>query len=156
MKVENLMTREPATCSSTDSLTVATMKMWTDDCGILPVVDDGKLVGVVTDRDIAMALGMQGVPASRATVGDVINGKVFSCSPTDEVAAALELMAHKQVRRLPVVKKGRLLGLISLNDIVLEARATAGKEKKPTYGMVVKAMQGICEHRQMPMVAAAG
>lgn len=151
MKVENLMTHQPMTCSQDDPLALAAKKMWTEDCGILPVLDGDRLVGVITDRDIAMALGMRGASANRVQVGDVTTGRIFSCSPKDEVAQALEVMREHRVRRLPVLDGDFLVGLISLNDIILEAGATAGKQKRPTYGMVVKALRGICEHRNLPL-----
>lgn len=151
MRIENLMTTEPTTCSIADHLATVAMKMWEDDCGIVPVVEDGKLEGVITDRDIAMALAMKGAAATEVRVGDVITGKVFGCAPDDEVSTALELMAEHRVRRLPVLKGKKLVGLLSLNDIVLEAASQPGKQKKPTYAGIVKALQAICAHHKLPV-----
>lgn len=153
MKIENLMTTNPTTCSVADHLATAAMKMWEDDCGILPVVENDDLEGVLTDRDIAMALAMKGAAATEVRVGEVITGHVFGCSPDDEVATALDTMAEHKVRRLPVLVGGRLVGILSLNDIVLEASQTSGQQKKPTYARVVKALQAICEHRKLPVSA---
>ena len=151
MKIETLMTSSPTACSASDHLATAARKMWEDDCGILPVVDDGHIAGVVTDRDIAMALAMKGAAATEVYVGDIITGQVFGVAPGDEVATALDAMAEHRVRRLPVVDGKRLVGLVSLNDIVLEAASKPGQQKKPTYAKVVKALQAICEHRKLPV-----
>ena len=153
MMIENLMTSGPTTCSSSDHLATAAMKMWEDDCGILPIVDDGKLKGVITDRDIAMALAMKGGAATEVRVGEVITGQVFSCAPDDNVASALDAMAEHRVRRLPVVDKGRLVGLVSLNDLVLEASSTAGKQKRPTFTRIVRSLQSICAHGKFPVAS---
>jgi len=69
MKVKDLMTREPRTCSPDTTLAAAAHLMWDGDCGILPVVDDGELVGVVTDRDMYIALATQNARASHLRVG---------------------------------------------------------------------------------------
>ena len=71
MKVKDLMTREPRTCSPDTTLAAAAHLMWDGDCGILPVVDDGELVGVVTDRDMYIALATQNARASHLRVGAV-------------------------------------------------------------------------------------
>jgi CBS domain-containing protein len=152
MKVRDLMTANPLTCSPRDSLATAAMHMWDGDCGLVPVVDDGQILGVLTDRDICMALLFKGATASAVTVAEVINGAIYSCSPDDEVAEAIRIMRNHQVHRLPVVEDGRLEGLLSLNDVVLEAQAESGHEHRPTYRQVMDAMQGICAHRQMPAV----
>jgi signal-transduction protein with cAMP-binding, CBS, and nucleotidyltransferase domain len=122
--------------------------MWTWDCGVLPVVDDGQIRGVITDRDISMALLFKGKPASAVTVAEVVNGHVYSCSPEDDAVDALEIMRGHQIHRLPVIEDGRLEGLLSINDIVLEARAESGHEQSPTYRQVIEAMQDIHAHRQ--------
>lgn len=108
---------------------------------------------MITDRDIAMALTMKGTLASNVRVGEVISGHVFGCSPDDEATDALQVMAEHKVRRLPVLDGERLVGLVSLNDLVLEAASKAGGQKKPTYAQIVEAMQAICAHRGVPAVA---
>lgn len=150
MKIERIMTGEPASCTSEDHLAAAATKMWSEDCGILPVVDDGVLAGVVTDRDIAMAVAMKGVAPSGVKVGEVASGRIFSCAPDDDVAAALLAMREHKVRRLPVVDHGRLVGLVSLNDIVLEAAPVAGDDQRPTYAEIIDTLRAIGEHRKLP------
>lgn len=154
MKVREIMTANPATCSPRDNLTTVAQQMWDFDCGVVPVVDDGQLCGVITDRDICMALLFKGAPPAAVTVADVVNGRtVYSCAPDDEVAAALDLMRDYQVHRLPVIEDGLLSGLLSLNDVVLEAGKESGFEHRPTCDQVVDTMRGICAHRQMPVAA---
>lgn len=153
MQVRELMTANPVTCSSSDDLATVAGRMWEWDCGVLPVVDGGQIRGVITDRDICMALLFQGKPPAAVTVAEVISGYVYSCSPDDEVSAALRMMRDHQIHRLPVVEDGRLQGLLSLNDVVLEVRAESGHERRPTYRQVIDALQGICAHRKMPVAA---
>ncbi len=146
MKTQHLMTTDPTTCSITDHLATAAVRMWEEDCGILPVLDHGEVVGVITDRDIAMAVAMKGAAPTAVRVGEVITGQVFSCAPDDQVEVALSSMAEHQVRRLLILDKGRLVGLLSLNDIVLEAASKPGPQKKPTYARVIDALRAVGQH----------
>jgi CBS domain-containing protein len=153
MKVSKIMTADPKTCESSTTVADAARLMWDGDCGILPVVDDGRLAGVVTDRDLFIALATRNARASALTVGEVCSRDVCTCAPEDTVASALDAMKAHQVRRLPVVGfGGRLLGILSMNDVVL---ATGGKGQVHTEE-VVSAYQAICAHRHpAPAVAAA-
>jgi CBS domain-containing protein len=150
MKVREIMTSEPVTCSPADLVTVAAARMWEGDCGLLPVVEEGRVVGVVTDRDICMGTALQGKDPRQVRVGDVCSKDVSSCGADDEVAMALAVMAENQVRRLPVLQDGKLAGVLSLNDAILEAEAAAGKEKAPTHEQVIGALQAVSAHRGLP------
>jgi len=88
MKIREIMTAKPKTASPRTSLAAAAHLLWDADCGILPVVEEGKLVGVVTDRDMYIALATRNKPASQITVGDVTSGAVSACGPDDEVQVA--------------------------------------------------------------------
>ena len=123
MKVEDLMTPGPRTCTRATNLAEAAALMLDADCGILPVVDDqGKLVGVVTDRDMYIALATRNTLASELTVGEVARRQVFTCSPDDDVQTALATMKQHHVRRLPVEGfGGTVAGIVSMNDILLAA-----------------------------------
>lgn len=151
MKVKEIMTLNPVTCSSSDDLDTATMRMWDRDCGFLPVVDEGRVRGVITDRDICMSLTFKGAKPAGVTVGEVINGQVYGCNPDDDLTAALTIMREHQVHRLPVIEDGRLQGVLSMNDIVLAAGKAPGEEHRPTDREVVAALHGICEHRHLPV-----
>ena len=153
MKVKNLMTPEPRTCTRATNLAEAAALMLDADCGILPVVDDdGKLVGVVTDRDMYIALATRNKLASQITVGEVARGHVFTCGPDDDVQAALATMRQHHVRRLPVEGfGGTVAGIVSMNDILL----AAGK-KGVGSAEIVETFQAICAHHHpVPRVTAA-
>ena len=148
MKVKAIMTSEVRTCLPQTSLKAAAEIMRETNCGTLAVTNaDHQVVGMITDRDICLALGGNQPLASQIKVSEVISGKVFSCDPGDEVKSALKTMRKKKVHRLPVVNKsGNLKGLLSIDDVLLHAgRANGKKNGKITYKAVVRAYQGICE-----------
>lgn len=154
MKIRDLMTREPATCSPTTNLAAAAKLMLDADCGILPVVDgEGKLVGVVTDRDMYIALATRDKRASDITVGDVARTQVFRCEPDDDVETALTTMRQHRVRRLPVEGfGGTVIGIVSMNDLVL----AAGARKPVRNEAIVETLQAICAHHlPVPHITAA-
>jgi CBS domain-containing protein len=151
MKVKEIMTAQPKTASRDTTLAAAAHLLWGADCGILPVVDGGKLIGVVTDRDMYVALATRNRPASQLTVGDVTTGKAWACGPDDDVHAALDTMASKRVRRLPVTQDGALVGIISMNDLVL----AAGADKAVRDNEVVETLKAICAHHAASAAAAA-
>ena len=143
MTVKSLMTSKPSTCTRATNLAEAGALMLAADCGILPVVDDeGKLVGVVTDRDICIALATRNALASQLTVGDVAHTRVFTCGPDDDVQSALATMKQHHIRRLPVEGfAGTVAGIISMNDILL----AAGK-KGVGSADIIDTFQAICAH----------
>jgi CBS domain-containing protein len=118
--------------------------MWANDCGILPVVEDGKLTGIITDRDICIALGTKNRRAAEVRVDEVASQDVQTCSPDADVHAALATMRRAKVRRLPVVDDGKLEGILALNDIV---EAVDRKHGDIDYEDVMNTMKAICEHR---------
>jgi CBS domain-containing protein len=126
--------------------------MWKGNCGFLPVVgSEDRVVGVVTDRDICIALGTRGRPSGEVTVAEVMSTKVHSCAPEDEVRIALDMMRDGRVRRLPT-KQGTLVGVISMDDVLLRAEE-AGKVKETGVSSddVVNALRAINTH-QLPVV----
>jgi CBS domain-containing protein len=150
MKVQEIMTASAKACAFTNNLADAASLMWENDCGILPVVaEGGKVVGLLTDRDICMAAALKGQQLANIAVEDTISGKVFSCKPDDDVHVALKTMQENRVRRLPVVAAdGTLKGVLSMNDVVLKAEEA--KEKKLpelSYNDVVNTYKAICQHR---------
>jgi CBS domain-containing protein len=144
MKVKEIMTGAPRTSTPDTTVAEAANLMWESDCGVLPVVDDGELVGIVTDRDLFIAVGTRNTRAVHLRVGAVATTKIATCAPDDEVETALATMKQARVRRLPVVDMNRkLIGILSLNDIVL----AAGESGPVRDRDVVGALQGICAHR---------
>jgi CBS domain-containing protein len=123
--------------------------MWQGDCGILPVVYGGSVVGVITDRDIAMTLGLRGRRPEDIRVGEVMQAPdaVITCGPDDPVSEALALMSERQIRRLPVVENGLLTGIVSLNDFALAAGAGANGAGRPTFRDVAQTLRDVCGHR---------
>ena len=104
MKVQDLMTSDVRTCRPETNLAEAGRDMWEGDCGALPVVnDEGRVIGMITDRDICIALATRGRSADRITVREVAQGPAHMCLATDDTASALQMMKTHKVRRLPVV-----------------------------------------------------
>jgi CBS domain-containing protein len=156
MRVKDVMTAVPSSVWITDSLATAAKTMWENDCGILPIIKDNKVVGVVTDRDVCMASAMRERPQSAISVEEVMGREVFSVMPDDDVQKALGLMQEHKIRRLPVLNvKGELEGILSMNDLVLRAE-DANSKKKPqlSFQDVFKTYKAICEH-PVPMTTAA-
>jgi len=152
VKVKDIMTGEPRTCSLNTSLAAAATLMLEGDCGILPVIENGKLFGVVTDRDMYIALATRNKRASEMTVGEVVQAPVYTCGPDDDVQAALETMRRHCVRRLPVEGfGGTVMGIVSMNDLVL----ASGPRKPVREADVVKTMKAICTHQHPSTHVAA-
>lgn len=94
MKVQDIMTKTVASCRPSANLATATALMWDHNCGQLPVVNDqGKVTGVITDRDICIALGTRNQRACEVSVSDVIYRAVVLCNANDDLRSALKLMA---------------------------------------------------------------
>src|SRR5262245_29692720 len=102
MKVKDLMTTEVKFCGLETNLAAATELMWNNDCGILPIVEAGQVIGVITDRDICIALGTRSRHAAEVVTASVVSPSVFVCSADDDVKTALAKMKKERVRRLPV------------------------------------------------------
>ncbi len=133
MRVRDVMTKRVGSCSPGADLADAAMVMWRHDCGVVPVVkDDGhQVVGVITDRDICMAVATKHRRAEEIRVDEVMSGKLFRVTPDDDIKTALATMRREKVRRLPVVNAhGRLEGVVSLSDIA-QACARAPKHGSP-------------------------
>ena len=119
MKISDIMTTGVRHCSPDTSVAAAAALMLDGDCGILPVMDAARLVGIVTDRDMYIALATRGVLASDLRVGDVARTTVWTCGPDDERQSGVghDEEDHR-VRRLPVQGfGGSVLGMVSMNDI---------------------------------------
>lgn len=134
------MTKGAVSCAPDDSLAAAAGAMFKRDCGMLPVVSGSKVIGAVTDRDIAIAASTRDLPPSQIRVSEISDRKPVTCSPEDKVEDALAKMSKQRVRRLPVVGADDVLvGVISLADVL-----HASKRKKSLRKPVLKAAGKIC------------
>jgi CBS domain-containing protein len=154
MRVRDLMSAPPQTCPPAADLGAIAHVMWTHDCGFVPLIDGlGKVIGVITDRDICIAAATRHRPPESISAAETIAGPVHTCGPEDSVGDALATMKEFKVRRLPVVDaNGQLLGVISMNDIVL----ASAQKRKPSTAEVVSAIAAICAHRTAEASAASG
>lgn len=125
MKVRDVMRSEPRSCSPGMDLARAGRTMDEVGCGILPVIgEDDRVVGVITDRDICLAVADRDRKPSEIEIRQVISGEVYSCGVDQELSEALEVMRRRRVRRLPVLDTHeRLVGVLSLDDVFAEVRA---------------------------------
>jgi CBS domain-containing protein len=132
MRVDEIMTRDVKTCLADTNLAAVAALMWDNDCGVVPVVNSARrVVGVITDRDICIALGTRDVRPSEVTAGEVISGEIYTCCPDDDVRTALATMRKAKVRRLVVVNdQTALVGILSLSDLV-RYRVRARNRKIP-------------------------
>lgn len=120
IRCREIMTSNVRTASRDMSLREVAVMMRDGDMGSIPVVEDGKLVGIVTDRDIVVRAIAEGKDAS-SKIGDAMTTEIYSVRPDDFVFEAIRLMGDKQVRRMPVVDDdGNLAGIIAMADIALE------------------------------------
>jgi CBS domain-containing protein len=145
MKVQDVMVKNVRFCNPDTNLSTVAKIFWEQGCGALPVVESGRAIGMITDRDVSIALGTRNAKAGETYVREVALPKVFFCLAEDDIHTALRTMQAQQVRRLPVVDhEGALKGILSLDDIVLFAGEKATDEL--TYADVVDTMRSICEH----------
>ncbi|HEY7187092.1 MAG TPA: CBS domain-containing protein [Vicinamibacterales bacterium] len=147
MKVKDLMSTDVRTCTPETTVAEGARLMREADCGMLPVVDGGELVGVVTDRDICIALSTQDARASHLRVGAIARTNVATCAPEDDIKAALTSMTQARVRRLPVVGFGRaVMGVLSMSDILRAVEPEGGTLED----RVIETLQAICGHHRAP------
>ena len=114
----DIMTRDPVCCSPNDTVKKAAELMKAEDVGPLPVVEAGKLVGIVTDRDLVLNVLARGLDAANTKVSEAMTRDPISCKEQEALEDALEKMSTYQIRRRPVVDdQGRILGIIAQADI---------------------------------------
>lgn len=119
-RCREIMTRNVKTASREMSLQEVARLMREGDMGAMPVVEDGKLIGIVTDRDIVVRAIAEGRDAA-TEIGEVMTTEIFSAKEDDFAFEAIRLMGDKQVRRIPVITDaGELAGIIAMADIALE------------------------------------
>ncbi len=151
MRVSEVMTPNVRSCTPQTDLETVAMEMWNGDCGSIPVMDDdGMPIGMITDRDIAMAGALQHRSLRDITTGEVTNSRdVYCCNSEDTIASALQAMSEGHVHRLPVIDgNGRLQGILSADDVVACAERGKRGEGKPdvSYDDAMTALKAVCKH----------
>jgi len=146
MQIKEIMTRPVMTCPVESTLDHAARLMWQYDCGIIPVTDaDGRLTGVVTDRDICMAAYTQGAPLSAIPVTTAMAKQVIAVHEEELIEQAEYLMRESQIRRLPVLdSENRPVGIVSMNDL---ARLAARAHKRGVDHELIKTLAAVCQPR---------
>lgn len=119
--VKDVMTSNPATVQADATVVEAARIMRDQDTGIVPVVENERLSGTLTDRDIAVRVVAEGREPESTTVREIASTDVVSVEPEQDLSEALRLMAEHQVRRLPVVENDRLVGIVAQADVAREA-----------------------------------
>ena len=119
--IRDVMTSDPYTIDAGKSVAYAAKMMRDEDVGVAPIVESDKLVGMLTDRDIAVRVVAEGKDPERVTVREVASKQVVTVDPQQDLEEALRIMARHQVRRLPVVEEdGRLVGVVAQADVARE------------------------------------
>jgi len=156
MKAKDLMRRDVVTCRHDVRLDIAARAMRERDCGAVPVVDrDGRLVGMITDRDICMAALTKGKRLDEILVEPVMTNSPRYCRPDDSIAEVLLVMREGQVRRFPIVQdERRVVGIISMNDLARQAdrELTGAVQQQVGTGAVMRTLATICAHQRQSAV----
>ena len=125
--VRDAMTQDPRSIGASASVVEAARLMREEHIGSLPVTEDERLVGMITDRDITTRVVAESAAPETTSVGDVYSRALISVQADDGLDDALRLMARHQVRRLPVVENGRLVGVVAQADIALKDNERTGE-----------------------------
>jgi CBS domain-containing protein len=133
--VRDAMTENPRSIGTSASVVEAARLMRDQHVGSLPITEDEKLVGMITDRDITTRVVAEAADPTTTSVGDVYSQDLISVEPDNDLEDAVQLMASHQVRRLPVVEDGRLVGIVAQADIALNLR-----ENEQRTGELVEAI----------------
>lgn len=133
--VRDAMTENPRSIGASESVVEAARLMRDEHIGSLPITDDEELVGMITDRDITTRVVAEAADPKMTSVGDVVSRDLISVEPDKDLEEAVQLMASHQVRRLPVVEDGRLVGIVAQADIALTLR-----ENEQRTGELVEAI----------------
>ncbi len=132
MRVKDLMKTDVGFCAADDNLMKVASVMRQRDCGVVPIVDaEGKIIGVLTDRDLCLAIVARNRKASDVKAVDLINGAAIVCAGDDKIEMVLKKMKKNQIKRLAVVgETGEIVGILSVSDILLGVRKDKKLQKK--------------------------
>lgn len=122
MKVQELMTKNTVSVGREEPVSAAARLLKRENIGALPVCDDqGRLQGILTDRDITVRCVAAGRDPSKTAIREIMTNGVYTVSPADSVETAMTLMSKAQIRRLPVSENGKLKGILSLADLAQDS-----------------------------------
>ncbi|MDQ4018519.1 MAG: CBS domain-containing protein [Actinomycetota bacterium] len=119
--IRDVMTPNPTTCPPSATVTDAARAMASEDVGPIPVAEGDRLVGMVTDRDLVVRVLAEGRDANSTTLQEIMASDLVTVEPGTQLEEALQLMSDNQVRRLPVVEGGRLVGIVAQADVARAA-----------------------------------
>lgn len=117
-QIRDIMTTDVETCSLKDNVYEVAVKMKEEDVGVIPIVENDRLVGLITDRDIVLrCIAEKNPPSSK--VEEIMSSTLVTVAPETTTQEAARMMAEQQIRRLPVVEEGRLVGIVALGDLAV-------------------------------------
>jgi len=139
VQVQDVMTPATVIQARGDSLRAAAARMWRQQTGSLLITEDGRLAGIVTERDVLRAVAL-GADPDKSSVDDVMTAEVFTVPPDMPVQDAARLMASRWIRHLPVVDGEELLGVVSMRDMtgVLAAMAPGSPDVEHPFDLLVR------------------
>jgi CBS domain-containing protein len=142
LRARDVMTRNVISVHHADTVERAARLMRECDCGAIPVVDnDGRLIGMVTDRDITVRLVARGVDIRRALVDDCMTDEAFACNVNDSIETCMRMMSRHQIRRLPIVDdRDRVVGIVSQGDLARHAGEHTGRGERRAMADVLCAV----------------
>jgi CBS domain-containing protein len=145
MKVRDVMRSAPKYCAPGTNLAAVAEMLWRGGCGALPVVGpNDQVVGIITDRDVCLALGTRNRRPSEVTADQAMSHPPVTCKSSDEIHQALAIMHDHRLRRLPVLGDGgKLEGILSLSDLILQARHEDGSRPELAYEDVMRVLRSI-------------
>jgi CBS domain-containing protein len=121
MQIRDIMTADPVSVESDTTIEEVATLMKEEDIGAVPVVEDGEITGIVTDRDIVLRCIAEGKDATECTAEEIMSSGVRTISSDTSTDEAARIMGDQQIRRLAVVENGRLIGMVSIGDLAVKA-----------------------------------
>jgi CBS domain-containing protein len=153
MLVKQIMSHPVVSCQVDDHVNLAAQRMWENDCGVVPILnEEGRVIAMLTDRDICMAAYTQGKPLDQILVSSVMSKRLYACNPEDTLDHAEQLMRDHQIRRLSVIDPmGKPVGILSLNDVACASARNHGGELAQADGIshasTARTLAAVCAHR---------
>jgi CBS domain-containing protein len=146
MKIEDVMTRRVVAARADTDLSHVARLMWDNDCGTVPVVDaEDRVVGILTDRDLSMSANFSGKALRELRAASCMASEIESARPSETLMSVAERMGARRVRRIPVTDDGgRLVGIVSVGDLLAAAARAGAKERKELHGALLTALTLIC------------